>query len=213
MAIAIDTTSLSGAWNNNESSVTWSHNCGGSNRTLVVFVETHNSDKATGVTYNGVSMTKQGAAVSYNNSTRWVTAWVLINPASGANNIVATLSATDYVKTSGISLTDTKQSVQPQSYLSRRGDASGTVDATITTTGVCWLIMGADNGNSGAAGTGTTAIYIDELRTFRSNASVSAGSNSLQMTGTTNLSSFNMLAIEEGIAAAANIPDARLFFM
>ena len=146
--ISIDTTTQSGAWNNTESSVTWSHTCTGSDLTLVVYV-TSNANLVTGVTYNGVAMVQQGSAISYNSSTRWVSAWVLVAPSIGANNVVVTLSGTDYVRTMAVSLTGTLQTTQPQVYSNLTSGAGGTINQSVTTTGTTMLIWGLDNNGTG----------------------------------------------------------------
>ena len=80
------------------STQTSSHAIGGSGvgRGLVVIIAQLNSSSApndpTGVTYDGVAMTKQASRSDYERLR--LTVWTLIAPASGTNNIVASFAAT-----------------------------------------------------------------------------------------------------------------------
>ena len=209
MAIAIDTTSQSGAWNNAESSVTYSHTCNGSDRVLVVFVTNYaGAVTVSGITYNGTALTQVGTRISYNSSTRWVTAWVLIAPASGANNVVVTLSGTDYVRTMATSLTGAYQTTQPNANSSLASTASGTINQSVTTTNTNMLLWGVDTNATGTSGTGTILLGsgFGELRTHASTASVAAGSNALQLTSVGAIFAGKLVAIEQGAAAGpANV--------
>jgi hypothetical protein len=160
MAIALDATSSSA--NQTGSSVTFSHTCTGSNRILIVGVAiADNSDTVTGVTYNSVALTSIASADNFNGS-RNVTLWYLIAPATGANNIVVTLSGTPaaFFSVGAASYTGVKQSGQPDAFGSYSGTSS-TVDYTKSITTVadnCWLVGVLTNGNSlnPTADSGTT---------------------------------------------------------
>lgn len=99
MTIAFDAVSRSGtAWTTGQSSLTWSHTVGaGTNRALVVAVGTYSATArtVTGITYNGVALTKidaQTAALEANNQSGEL--WVLAAPAVGTANVVVTFSGT-----------------------------------------------------------------------------------------------------------------------
>lgn len=66
--------------------LTYSHTCTGSNLILFALVWTGGGSNTTGVTYNGVAMTiistKAAAGATE------MTLWQLVNPATGANNVV-----------------------------------------------------------------------------------------------------------------------------
>lgn len=68
------------------SNITVEHTCTGSNRILVVWVAGNQTTSA--VTYNTVSMTQLGTNQS--SGGLLINAWYLVNPATGAHNIVAT---------------------------------------------------------------------------------------------------------------------------
>lgn len=143
------------------SSHTISHTCTGSNRLLVVgfSLQGSTSDLVTNVTYNGVAMTQVcNSSTSLDFSAR-IYLYTLIAPASGANNVVITLSSSSTVNYSFLSYTGAAQSGQPTS-----GDVNAPAGAatSITTTstkinGIGWLAGYARNdvGNY-AAGTSTT---------------------------------------------------------
>jgi hypothetical protein len=87
MAIARDT--FVARTGGSGTSQTLAYTCTGSDRALVLFIE-YNSGSVSGVTYNGVAMTKVDTITAY--SGVLVDSWILINPSSGANNIIATFS-------------------------------------------------------------------------------------------------------------------------
>lgn len=85
MAIAFDTATNVPAISA-VTSKTFAHTCTGSNLILIVAV-THDNYPArsiSGITYNGVAMTFQGRATNTQNTE----IWTLINPSTGANNVV-----------------------------------------------------------------------------------------------------------------------------
>src|SRR5882724_8240704 len=74
--------------------LTWSHTCSGTNRYLVVLIRAGSADTLTGVTYNGVAMTPLKKILVNTSGSVQDNFYVygLANPASGANNIVASAS-------------------------------------------------------------------------------------------------------------------------
>lgn len=78
---------------------TFSHTCAGTNRVLVVNI--FSSDAyPTGVTYNGVSMTSIASQASFG----YQRTYILVAPATGANNIVVSFSGNAYCSANAISL-------------------------------------------------------------------------------------------------------------
>ena len=93
MALAVDAASSSSD-DGTPSSLTWSHTCTGSDRGLVVGVTwVAASVTISSVTYNGVTMTSEGAVTSTLSSALHLEQFSLIAPDTGANNIVVTFSA------------------------------------------------------------------------------------------------------------------------
>ena len=90
MAIAFDAVSLGNGASVN--SLTIAHTCAGSNLVLVVDVRVSDlTTTVTGITYNGVALTKIDSQTAP--AGRSIEKWYLINPATGANNCVISLSA------------------------------------------------------------------------------------------------------------------------
>jgi hypothetical protein len=202
MAIAFDAQSNSGApgWGASATTLTWSHTCTGSNRILIVgaygYMASGGLIAITGVTYNGVALTKiagiNGTADALNQNTEL---WYLIAPATGANNIVITwASSVQFKSGSGMSYTDVDQTSPIDSSATGQSGSTGSASATsqtLTTTVVasnCWLtgIVSA-RGGVPAAGTATT-LRGTNTSSFSSggdsNTTVSTGSQSLQWTST-----------------------------
>ncbi len=111
--------------------VTFSHTTAGTNTLLVVGVDmniTGNTGATvTGVTYNGVALTRAG----FHNDvglTRRVEMWYLIGPAAGAHNVIVTLSLPGGTGTVGVvagatTFTGVDQAVPVRSFLSNDGPA------------------------------------------------------------------------------------------
>ena len=93
--IAFDSASSANTGAGTTASLTWSHTVGASgvNRILIVGVSIRNSASQTvsAVTYNGVALTQVGQTTNSTNAR--VELWRLIAPATGAHNIIVTLSA------------------------------------------------------------------------------------------------------------------------
>lgn len=104
---------------------TWSHPCTGSDRFLVVCIAVYtNTAGVSGVTYAGVSMTLIGTITATGGCV--VHMYALKNPASGANNVVATLSGPPwYYAFAAASYTGVDQTTPYGTYASASG-GSGT---------------------------------------------------------------------------------------
>jgi len=160
MAIAFDATSSSAAQTG--SSVTFSHTCTGTNLILIVGVTMASSvaKTMTSITYNGVSMTSVGAVDETTNQNRFSWLYYLIAPATGANNIVVTLSAapTDFFSVAAASYTGVKQTGQPDASGTATSGSSvvSTISKAITTVADnSWLVGVSCNSAGGYNGTNT----------------------------------------------------------
>lgn len=132
MANGLDTFSAS-AWTNNVTSVTLAHQCIGSQVALIVFVQIATAITPTAtVTYGGKPMIAVQSNFTYAASGLGGGAFILLNPPSGTNNIVATLSATGTttnLKVTGISLTgvrDVSSSLLNQALSANMAGSIGT---------------------------------------------------------------------------------------
>lgn len=134
MAIAYDSSSAKSTtgWISG-SSITWAHTCSGSNRFLVVGVyHSYNGDRITGVTYNGVAMTRINTRALASGT---IYLYGLANPDTGTNNIVVSLSASDsYMGAFATSFTGVNQTGQPEvNTTATNTGVTGTISVTPTT--------------------------------------------------------------------------------
>ncbi len=191
MAIAFDAEVHSGGtyWPGSAvTSLTQSHTVGtGSNRLLIVAVTNYQVNTTTAVTYGGVSMTlinrSTGSVESLSQDT---TLWYLVAPATGANNIVATLSgaASQYHSVHAMSYTGVNQTTPIDSNAT--GTSAAATSLTLSTTVVaenCWLV-----GASFSRDTTITAGASTTLRGLNTSSLVSgADSNAVVATGSRSL--------------------------
>lgn len=175
--------------------VTWSHTTTGSNTFMVIndaFV-TGNSSTFLTATYNLVSAT-QAVAVTPNNGIDTVgsSVYYLINPVTGANNVVLTYTgvATGARQFNGTSITYTgaKQSAQPDSFGSFSNTSTNANPIPVSTTVIasnCWIIGNAtcNTGDiaAGVAGSGTTYRGVSQfnMQAADGNGTVGTGSQTL----------------------------------
>lgn len=160
MAIAYDTNTAPARTIG--TSHTFSHTCSGSDRLLVVMGQdtSGGTSTVTGVTYNGVAMTKiAGAQVP---SDRQITMWYLVAPATGTNDVVVTSSTSQNLRFHSISYTGVDQTTPTDG--SNTNTSSGTsISTTITTTvDNCWMVMFAKDNSGGKTYTTSTGDTIRE---------------------------------------------------
>ncbi len=182
MAIARDTTTEGTATAN---SLTFSHTCTGSNLLLLVGVSDSNGDGVTGVTYNGVSMTQLVKDVGGSSGYRYV--YGLLNPATGANNIVISDSGVTNLYAVGASYTGVKQSGLPDDtdQININAANSGTLNFT-TNVADCWGFMMAE-GDNGSITASTNAFELqsdaaDRIAGFDSNGVLPTGATTMAFT-------------------------------
>lgn len=191
MAIAVDATS--GSQPSSSSTWTLSHTCASGASLYVCFNVNNASELVTGVTYNGVAMTQLAKKqdTSFNS---WQYIYFLAAPASGANNVVVSLSSNAAGSLMNVSYTGVS-ATQPDSSNTNGATTSGSgTPFTLTTTVVasnCWLLaITKDSSGGSAAGSGTTRRTSlssgggDQI--WDSNGTVGTGSKTLNMTNTFN---------------------------
>jgi len=180
--IAYDNASHSGFLNGTSNNL--SHTTAGSDRLLMVYIFS-TIDNITGVTYNGVSATfvqKQlmtGAAAG-----QYIHEYILINPASGANNVTVTSSSGMGGYISAVSYTGARQTSQPDNSAKQAANPVTSLTTSVTTVADnCWLVGYAYVNGSMTAGTATTlrgGSVANVLQAMDSNGAKSpAGSYSL----------------------------------
>jgi hypothetical protein len=162
MAIAFHASADLGNNGGTSTSLTVSYTCGaGANRALVVTVEGQvNSDVITGATYAGASMALAAKIAPASSVQRYQYLFYLLNPASGANNVVISATggntyiiacAADYT---GVGSFDAVNSTT-------LGTSSSFITLSLTTIADnCWTVFGWSGYSGGAntpfAGSGLT---------------------------------------------------------
>lgn len=184
MAIAFDASYASGTISGT-GDVTRSFTCSGNNRILFVLTA-GNTDQMTAVTYAGDSLTQIGNTIDTGTSV-YLRLWYLVNPDSGANDIVATWGGNGAHGIVACSYNGVRQS---NPTITASGTASGTdpVITTITTVSDnshAVLIAGA--GVDLTASTNTLAVGVaiaNAAEMFRSDGAITpAGDYSMTVTG------------------------------
>lgn len=182
MAIAYDTTS--GANPANGTSFTHAHTCTGTNPHLTVWIMMGNaSDVVTGVTYGGVAMTRR-VALSRGGGTGYLFGYTLTNASTGANNVVASASAT----MTGIivyATSHTEADFDSANSKTTIGSTSFNIPTTVVASN-SWLLAGVqDNAGNSTAGSGTVKRSALSAgfgqQCYDSNGTVGTGSQSLNM--------------------------------
>lgn len=167
------------------------------NRLLLVGI-IDSTDSTTGVTYDGVAMTEE---ISENTSSGVAKIFSLVNPSTGANDIVATRSTGS-----------NEFSILAASYYNCNGNINATatdvltndlLDIDITTTADnCWAfaVWLQDNANNNT-GAGTGETLLDTTATLGRHASLDTG-GVISPAGTENLSSTGANSTGNAVAVA-----------
>lgn len=131
---------------------------GGTDRIFIAQIQVENGFSVTGVTFNGVAMTQQGAVAqsigTFNNTYQYY----LVNPPTGTYNLGVTTSGSAFVYLVAGEYNGVDQSTPFDGSMVANKITSGTTVTTNITTTIddCWLIgMGQAQSNTLSAGTGT----------------------------------------------------------
>jgi hypothetical protein len=164
MPIAFDASGGDTTWAGPASTRTISHTCTGSDRILFASIMTYGASvTVSGATYNGVAMTKAvGITAALEGSNQIHELWYLKNPATGANNVVFTLSgsvsflAAQSVSYTGYTASSLESSASAQN-VSTNNTAAPACNVTITNSD-CWIVGSSytRDSNGISAGSGTT---------------------------------------------------------
>jgi hypothetical protein len=169
MAIAFDAATDGGS-TNSATSWTFSHTVGvGSNRLLVVSVlgdVVSGANDITGVTYAGQAMTLATSVQTGSGANRKTYLYYLLNPPTGANNVVITSTTAHFLGGNAASYTGVKQTGQPDATVSHGGSGSLSSFTTSITTVAdnSWAILVENSytaNNPPTAGTGLTRRVFD----------------------------------------------------
>lgn len=191
MAIAFDAATDGGNNGGTTNSRTFSHTCTGSDRILFVGFcgdVSPGNDDITSVTYNGVGLSLVGKRTD-DNTSRMLYLYMLVGPASGANDVVISCTNNHYLLAGAVSYTGVAQSGQPDASTTNISGALATTLTTSLTTVAdnCWtvLVEGGFNANAApTAGAGSTRRTFDAAfgtwGLFDSNSAITpAGSYSM----------------------------------
>lgn len=128
-SIAYDAVSSSFA--SGVTSITFSHTRSGSNGGITVGVVS--AYPVSSVTYAGVNLTKVVEVQNAANA-RYTSMWYLANPASGANNVVVTISSSGYIAAGAISFTGVSQTAMLDGYNSANSETNvSSISCNVTT--------------------------------------------------------------------------------
>ena len=204
MSIAFDSVSSLDA---TTTSLSYSHTCTGLNRVLIIFVKVFDTtDRVTAVTYNGVSATLIDSRQDANS--RWSYAYRLVAPATGANNVVVSLSASVGVAAISQSYTGCSAIGVPDSFTTTVASAAGVSMTTTTVADNAWLVSFYGGGRSlSAVSGGVERRYHggvgDQLYSYDSNApKTPAGSISITATQASSPSTYVTFSISLAPAPA-----------
>lgn len=149
-----------GGYTGGATSLTYSHTTGsGSNRILIVGFTgdvTGGSDDVSSVTYAGNAMTFINKTDGVNN--RWSYLYYILNPTTGANNVVITFSSSHWIQSGCVEYTGVQD-------IDANTTNESTISVTTLTTSVTttvdnsWTVLfecGYSGGNDPTAGTGST---------------------------------------------------------
>ena len=144
------------------SSLTYSFTVGtGANRLLLVNLVGDTADDISSVTYGGTPMTLIGKVQAPSNN--WQYLYYLLNPSSGAHNIVVTAGSSHYLISEAASWYNVRQSAQPDAFITNTaqvGITSITTSLTTVASGAL-VVQGIWSVGHLAPGVGATPILTD----------------------------------------------------
>ncbi len=185
------------------------------NRILIVSTvgTTGANDLISGITYNSVALTK--VATIMPSGGRWLGTWYLLNPSSGANNVVVTASSTDVIVSQATSYAGVKQSANPDVSTTTSVGSGTSLTSTLTTLADnAWTVLvGSENDGQIAAGTGTTFRVSSNASfgTLDSNAPITpAGSTSLQATWSLSASGAGIMVSLAPVASTSTLVSPKM---
>lgn len=166
--------------------LTFSHTTTGSNRFLVVSARSETGgDHISGITYAGTAMTRAIAKAWVPNNNNWVYLYYLLNPASGANDVVVSGNGTNQISAGASSYTGATQSVAPDTgFVSETASGDRYVTVNVTTAN-SWLVenyVSADANPTAIVGGVTRGVVGANPTLADSNAAVGSGNQTIGMT-------------------------------
>ncbi len=211
--IAFDNASTGNA---TATSLTFSKTNTGSNLILWVGITINapaNIDYVSGVTYNGVSMTRGVALIGNGLNQDSTYLYYLVAPATGAHNVVVSIIASQQIYAVASSYTGVNQAAQTYPTASKYEQTSGLSTQTISVaTSSSWVISTCGDGQNGSPTRGTGLNATRSSQTFEavtadSNGTVSTGSNTIGWNagGANSDLNYVITAFDPAITSAVNI--------
>lgn len=202
MAISLDTSLDLG--NTTATSLTTSYTNSGN--ILFVGVVEATTNKMSGVTYGGVALTESSGSPIQIPGDRFVHLFRIASPLTGANNVVITLTGSDFIQGIAASYNLSNGTIDLGGNTTGSSIASLSKSLTTTIDNDWTIAMFAGNGGTASAGAGTTlrraAAGFAQFALFDSNGAITpAGSTTLNVniTGTPNAAMI-MNAFEPAVA-------------
>lgn len=210
MAIAFDTSATA---NVTGTSLTFSHTCSGDDRILFLWARVADDIRSvSSATYNGVAMTSLGDAIGDTNDHGYF--FYLLNPASGANDVVITADASIEINGRSASYNGVSQTGFPDSQTNLGVAVRTTTSVTATSVADnCWHICGWRNVSSAFTMTaGTFRHTADSMGVADSNAAISpAGANTISGTHDSGESyAFTVTIAPSSVSVVADTPNLLL---
>lgn len=208
MAIALD--AFTDIQTTTGTSLTFSHTCGGSDRLLNVLPIVASGATASGVTYNSVAMTAGGTTMT-DESSRTYTFWYLVAPATGANNVVISVTASVFIRGTCASYTGVDQTTPINGSLGKiENTATSPVNVNLTSTVADTWAIGAFRSDAGTQSDGTGAGALT-LRAVANSLGYADTNGSLGTTGTEGIN-FQISSGNGWLLAALIAPSAGATF-
>lgn len=214
MAIARDATSTAVASLTNGTTVINTLTTGGSSTLLIALVEDQNgtADNIVGVTANASSMTRW-ASFAGTSENRFLTIYALVSPSTSTSyTITATRSSGSFkicmqsAAYSGTALTNAADATATQN--SPSGTSTSTTITTVANN--CWIVSVADGGAISGTSNFTQLGTVEDVFFADSNASVSAGANTVSFSHASGTATLLSASIAPPVVAANS---AFLMFM
>ena len=216
MSVAFDAVASADA---TTTSLSYSHTCTGDNRVMLVLVKIFDtSNLVTGVTYNSVGATLIDSRQDASN--RWSYVYRLTAPATGANNVVVSLSASTGVAAISQSYTGCTQTGVPDSFTTAVANVAAVSMTTTTIANNAWLVSFYGGGRSlSAVSGGVERRYqggqADQLYGYDSNGpKTPAGSITISATQASSPSSYVTFSVSLApVASGGPAPRTQLTMM
>lgn len=178
VGVIFDAASNSG-YKTASASYSWTHTCTGTNLGLFVGVSMLSvlGSSVSGITYAGINLIMIGAVASVSGAVR-SEIWFLPNPATGANSIAVTLTASLDSIGNAASFTGVHQAYPIEAFASATTTNVGAADATVNVTTVSDNDIVIDN-----VATDDTSITVGAGQTSRNNITGTLGSGAMSTEG------------------------------